>query len=181
MSHELLPLDPVNGNWIQTIAYIINGMQHQLDNLIPSGSTSGETLCVTSEEITIFEEKILPRLTVYVQTSGQQLPTSTKARYQAVYSRPAPQVIRVPFKLYYERCCGSWNPQQDKYVKCMECVDSYLAAHTNAQLGDITPSGTGCSIKGYNAPQVKKSKPVIHAPSYIIQLPNNQAFQIKSK
>jgi len=179
MSHELLPLEPINGNWIQTIAYILNGMQHQLESVLTGSSQNN--LGITNEEITIYEEKILPRLNVYVRHSGQQLPSTIKVFYKPVYTRPAPQVINVPFTLYYERCCGSYNPQQSKYVKCMECVDGYLAAHTNAQLGDITPSGTGCSIKGYNAPQVKESKPVIHAPSYIIQVPNNGAFQIKSK
>jgi len=77
------------------------------------------------------------------------------------YIRPEPKVIDVNKINAYSRVCGGYNPVNDGYHYCMQCVDKWLEANKDGfQLKDLTRSGTGCTTKRPSRGTDKHGRPL---------------------
>jgi len=146
MSHK--QLKPINGLWIQTIAYQIDHIQDTLEAYIASGGTGTETTGET--QVVITETKTSPRetVTVYEKYEPNIVRKPTTVVKKVNYVKPPTKTIII--KDAYTRVCGSWNPIKSSYKNCTRCVDAFITANPNTPVGEMTRSGTGCSTTNNN-------------------------------
>ena len=113
-------LTQINGNWMETIAHLIN----DLNNLYISGLTTDST------EVSIIESICLPpnqHIEVY-NPHSVNLTHSVKPPKITIEKRTCPsppKVSKIKKSDLYERNCGGWNPTNSKYKRCMNCVDTH--------------------------------------------------------
>jgi len=136
----------VNGNWIQTNAYILQAIKEILE--------SGQTITVNPTPVTspdvILEQNItLPRETQFISTGLNLIAPSDKPLTIVTnYITPSPKIVNVGPIEAYQRVCGDAYSVDGRYVNCRRCVDAWLAAHPDGfEIKYLTPSGTGCTTK----------------------------------
>jgi len=149
----------IGGNWIQTNAYLLNDIKQLIEKY--SGNTINVNVEPTPVDITvnptpvstevILQQNImLPRQIQYVHNPLPIITPTPNTTFKVVtnYHRPAPLIIDVDKMNAYSRVCGSYNPINDGYHYCMQCVDAWLAARQDGfLLKDLTRTGTGCTTK----------------------------------
>jgi hypothetical protein len=147
----------IGGNWIQTNAYLLNDIKELIEkytgntiniNVEPTPVTVNPTPVQT--EVILQQNITLPRQTQYVHNPLPILTPAPNTTFRVVtnYINPAPLIIDIDKMNAYSRVCGAYNPINDGYSYCMQCVDAWLVANQDGfELQQLTRSGTGCTTK----------------------------------
>jgi hypothetical protein len=167
---------PIGGSWQQDAAYSLRQIIGQANELLQKFDENGNQIISAIEESetnvinaigqsetnvinTIDEQQTNVEVVTYVyhnpsyQFVHNPLPIVTPRPRQTVVYRqehivPPPTIIDVDRRNAYSRVCGAYNPINDGYSYCMECVDAWLAANQDGfELQQLTRSGTGCTTK----------------------------------
>ncbi len=134
-------LKPINGNWMQTIAHLLNKMITDTENY--TGNT----------EVSIIESICLPpnqHIEVYnPHPIKNEIP---KINIEKRTCTSPPKVSKIKKSDLYLRNCGKWNPTNSNYKRCMSCVDNhYTEVETKKGYVSITdmniPKKCNCKKK----------------------------------
>jgi hypothetical protein len=122
-------MELINGNWMQTIAVMLNDYIQ---------STSGNTCCSSaSTEVVVTQNINLPQEVITIfQNHNLPTPPQTIVRFDKNYIKPAPKVITITNKNVKDRFCGMPS-SNSKYVECSNCVDKHIQQHPNANINDM--------------------------------------------
>jgi hypothetical protein len=155
---------PIGGNWQQDAAYSLRQIIGQASELLQKFDENGNQIInvnvnptpVTvnptpvSTEVILTQNITLPREIQFVHNPLPLITPTSNTTFKLVknYHRPAPRIIDVDKMNAYSRVCGSYNPINDGYSYCMQCVDAWLVANQDGfLLKDLTRAGTGCTTK----------------------------------
>lgn len=142
----------VNGNWIQTNAYLLQSIKEIITNY------TGDTVNVNVQptDVVLQQNIYLPQEIKFVSNLLPIVIPPSKAKVFVNYIRPEPKVIDVSKENAYSRVCG--NGSGSNYQQCRECVDKWLEANKDGfELKNLTSTGTGCSSK--SKPKYSKISP----------------------
>jgi hypothetical protein len=141
---------PTNGGWSQTIAYLLEQINNNSitnnEQLVQAiQSISGNTQTNETPTLTLIETKYLEGNVELELYNPHPITTPTpQVRVEQRTVQPAPQIIKIPNKDLYTKCCGAYEPIQSTYVKCMDrvdtCYNKIKEAKGYVEPGDITAS-----------------------------------------
>ena len=151
-----MEIQPINDNWIQTNAYLLNDIKQLIDKY--NGPTINVTVEPTpvevtvnptpiSTEITLEQNFLLSREFKYIHNPLPILTPLPNTKFNIVtnYIPQEPIIIDIDKMAAYQRVCGPYNPIDSKYAKCMQCTDAWLAVRPDGfEIKDLTSSITGC-------------------------------------
>ncbi len=122
-----------NGTYIQQVAELLE----ELNILINANIISGQTTTVDINNIVTQQ----PDIITVVEYESFPKPPATVT--QQITKIPTPPIIKkVTIKDAYLLNCGSWNPGDIYYKRCMDCVDSWISEHPDVR---PTKTRTGCT------------------------------------
>ena len=128
----------INGSWQQTIAYLIQQLNIDVNNSF--SAITGDTNIVIEEFIpnsnsiyciNVIDEP-LKHQPITVKLIKKQLPPQIKT-------------INLTRSAAHLRVCGPSSNNQ-KYIDCANCLNKWLAENQNYQLKDLTGTKTGCNV-----------------------------------
>jgi len=148
----------INNNWIQTNAHILQEIKELLENNLTSSNSqcsgcTGCSACTTNitvqpSDVVFNQTIVLPRKFDYVSNPLPIVTTQNNVTYNVNYIEQEPIIIDIDRMNAYRRVCGSYNPQDGKYICCMRCVDRWINEHSSGfQISQLTSSGTGCKVE----------------------------------
>jgi len=111
----------------------------------------GKPLSIGDGPIIINLEQIVhaPQETIFVvkQEVYNFKPQEVKVVVTKKVVPTAPRVITIYNKQAKLRICGDFASSDSKVVDCLNCVDNYLANNEITSYLQLTPKGSGCSVK----------------------------------
>ena len=150
-----MELEAINGNWVQTNAYLLNEIKQIIEDY-PTGQTINIT--VNPTPVTVEPTPVVVEVIRYIQSpityiiDNSALPIIKAAPNQTVINDTIPinktLILDNGKQMAYGRVCGPYNPINSRYKCCMDCVDKWLDDHKDGfEIKYLTGSGTGCKIK----------------------------------
>jgi hypothetical protein len=125
-----------NTPYVQQIAELLE----ELNILINANITSGQSTTVEIKDLVTHQPNII---TIVEYESFPKPPATVSQAIQ--YITPPPIVKRITIKDAYLMNCGSWNPSDPRYVKCMGCVDEWISQHP--EVNPVRANGCGCKVE----------------------------------
>jgi hypothetical protein len=113
-------LKSINGNWMQTIAHLLNKMVTNTEN------------CTGNTEVSIIESVCLPP-NQHIEVYNPHSVKPPKITIEKRTCPSPPKVSKIKKSDLYERNCGSWNPTNSNYKRCMNCVDTHYTEVENTK------------------------------------------------